>query len=94
MKTETFSKIIVRMLLLMVFFSSQSIFCQQQNTTNEKYDTDPNTTLIVCVLFFAVSFTILLILKIREDRKHKGQEKQFHHRPRRDYFGHGHQYHH
>jgi hypothetical protein len=99
METQTTSKKAIGALLGIALFSCQSMLAQQSQLAEDLAPTH-SIIFIFSVLFFIAGFTLLIILKVRQDAKDKKEEedtishvtKHRHHHP--NHYGHRHQYHH
>ena len=88
MKTQHFStKAIVIMLVMALFYSQQTLAAVQNSYAAEAHS--DNIAIIVCVLLFIIGFSVLIALKINDDKKHANKNTHSHGR-----YGHGHQYNH
>ncbi|MEO8759414.1 MAG: hypothetical protein ABI388_00650 [Bacteroidia bacterium] len=95
MKTEISSKKATSATLLALIVSG-SAFAQTQNSITANDDSSNNLTFALCILLFIVGFAVLIVLKMRDDKKHPKQNGQ-HQQPHslhRNHYGHKHQYHH
>jgi len=96
MKTQISSKKAIGATLLALLISGGAFAQSQSSMAND--ETSNNMTFVLCVLLFIVGFAILIMLKIRDDRKNPKHHDMSGHRPHilhRNHYGHGkHQYHH
>ena len=94
-KTKTISKKAISIVLIVVLFSAQSALAQKQNVEAENSDPMHNLIFLVAALLFIVGFTVLFVLKQRDDNEKKPTQykspRVFTRHP--NHYGHGHQYH-
>ena len=95
MKTQTPSKKAIGATLIALAVSGSAI---AQNGVSAASDEASNhLTLALSVLLFIVGFAVLIVLKIRDDKKHQQEDASVHNHPHilhRNHYGHRHQYHH
>ncbi|HTA61478.1 MAG TPA: hypothetical protein VK835_03440 [Bacteroidia bacterium] len=95
MKTQHFStKMLGVMFLMALFYSQQTLAAVQDNFTAESHS--DNVAIVICVLLFIIGFSVLIALKINDDKKHPNndaQQNQSHGTPHNRH-GHRHQHSH
>ena len=96
METQITSGKKLSALLLAGVFSAQSAFAQKPDILEvEDNNLLHNALFVIGVLLFIVGFIVLLVLKVREDRKNESKPDEphtpiYHHH--RHHYGHRHQY--
>ena len=68
MKTQHFSKTIGIMLLMVLFYSQQALAIAQNSFAAESHS--DNVAIVMCVLLFIIGFSVLIALKMHDDKKH------------------------
>ena len=92
MKAHTTSKKAISATSIALLFLSQQLFAQKQGVESEYDNMSYNTTFMLCILFFIVGFTILIILKLRDDKKQREHRNPVIHARHRNHYGSRHQY--
>ena len=69
MKTQHFSTKTIGVLFLMTLLYSQQTLAATQNSFTAESHSD-NVAIVICVLLFIVGFSVLIALKIHDDKKH------------------------
>ena len=87
MKTQHFSQKTVSAIFLALFLYSQSSFANVQNELAAQEHSD-NVAIALCVILFIVGFSVLIALKMHDDKKNQT------HTARSNRYGQKHQYNH
>ena len=91
MKTQHFSTKTVGLILLTALLYSQSALANVQNELEVKEHSD-NVGITISVILFIIGFSVLIALKVHDDKKHsKHNQVQM---PRSSRYGQKHQYNH
>jgi len=97
MKTQILTKKATGATLLALIVSGSTLAQTQISMDAAKDETSNSMTLALCVLLFIVGFAVLIVLKIRDDKKNPKQKVEQHNHPHilhRNHYGHRHQYNH
>jgi heme/copper-type cytochrome/quinol oxidase subunit 2 len=97
MKTQTISKKAIGGALIVLIVSGNYAFAQTQSSMVANDEFSDNLTYALCVLLFVIGFAVLIVLKIRDDKKNPKQKIAQNNQPHilhRNHYGHRHQYHH
>ena len=87
MKTQNFSKKTVSAILLASLLYSQQTFANVQNELAAEEHSD-NVAIALCVILFIIGFSVLIALKMHDDKKNQTNA------PRNSRYGQKHQYNH
>jgi vacuolar-type H+-ATPase subunit I/STV1 len=69
MKTQHFSTKAVGIMFLMALLYSQQTLASVQNSFAAESHSD-NVAIVMCVLLFIIGFSVLIALKMHDDKKH------------------------
>ncbi|HXU26531.1 MAG TPA: hypothetical protein VN698_04805 [Bacteroidia bacterium] len=69
MKTQHFSTKMIGLILLIALFHSQQTLAAVQNNFAAESHSD-NVAIVMCVLLFIIGFSVLIALKMHDDKKH------------------------
>ncbi|HKC67245.1 MAG TPA: hypothetical protein VKG26_03390 [Bacteroidia bacterium] len=86
MKTQHFFPKTVSAIIAALLLYSQHSFANVQNELAAEQHSD-NIAIALCVILFIIGFSVLIALKIHDDKKNQA-------RPRTDRYGQKHQYNH
>ena len=73
METQHFStKVIGIMFLMALLYSQQTLAAVQNNFAAESHS--DNVAIVMCVILFIIGFSVLIALKMHDDKKHTNKK--------------------